>query len=410
MLRATSASESLSPHREAVALRPFVVCVVLLLAIGTMLVFSASITAMPSDFEQIYLSRQITFLTLAILAGTCCAVIPPAFWERAAPFLFLMSLLLLFAVLLPGVGTSVNGARRWLRLGPVSLQPSETAKITLTLLLARIVVRQRQQPTVLARMQVLFAYLITAALVISEPDLGTTVFLMLIATLVLFFGGWPLREFFVAGAIALPAIATFLVLRPYQWRRLEGFVTTWTAPELAPYQVRQSLTTLGVGGWWGAGLGEGWQKLSFLPEANTDFIFAVVGEELGLVGTLSVVVLWVALLLFGRKLLQHQPEYSFAAVAGGTLLTQLVMQAAINVAVVTAMLPPKGISHPFISYGGSSLLVSCVAVGIIVGLSRSAQDLNEIEDGAASAPPSSNTDDHLPNRLATSQPTPSESP
>jgi len=132
--------------------------------------------------------------------------------------------------------------------------------------------------------------------------------------------------------------------------------------------VRQSLTTLGVGGFWGMGLGEGWQKLSFLPEANTDFVFAVIGEELGLLGTLSVVVLWGGLLYFGGQLIQRAPTGSFQKTVAATLLTQLALQAIINVGVVTAMLPPKGISHPFISYGGSSLLVSCVAVGLIISM------------------------------------------
>jgi cell division protein FtsW len=160
------------------------------------------------------------------------------------------------------------------------------------------------------------------------------------------------------------------LLRPYQLQRITGFVAAWRDVDEAPYQVRQSLITLGVGGTDGVGLGKGWQKLSFLPEANTDFVVAVLGEELGLVGTLGLIALWVGLFLTGLRMLAALPHRSFEYAAGVTLLTQLVLQAALNVAVVTAMVPPKGIAHPLISYGGSSLVASILTLGIITSLAR----------------------------------------
>ncbi|MCA9079166.1 MAG: putative lipid II flippase FtsW [Planctomycetaceae bacterium] len=355
-----------APHPGAA----FLACAGMLIAVGTLMVYSASITARPTEAEQIYLSRHLSFLALSLAAGGIAAHLSSEFWERWAPRLFLLTIALLIGVLLPGIGTQVNGAQRWIRLGVLSIQPSETAKLTLTLLLARLLTRSTTSDysPVERRLFILFPVAISAMLVLIEPDLGTTVFLLLTATLVLFYSGWPLREFLIAGAMAVPAAAALFVLRPYQWRRIEGFIAAWTEPESAPYQVRQSLTTLGVGGFWGMGLGEGWQKLSFLPEANTDFVFAVIGEELGLLGTLSVVVLWGGLLYFGGQLIQRAPTGSFQKTVAATLLTQLALQAIINVGVVTAMLPPKGISHPFISYGGSSLLVSCVAVGLIISM------------------------------------------
>lgn len=367
------AHASRSPASSPSLPQPFLVVTAMLMAVGTMMVYSASLTSQPSEFEKIYLSRHLVFLVVSLFAGTACALIPARLWEQAAPLLFLGTVALLVLVLIPGVGVRVNGAQRWMRFGSISFQPSETAKISLTLLVSVWVTQVRSHVTWMGRLWLITPWLFAASLIVIEPDLGTTVFLLLISLLVLFLGGWPLREFLLAGFLAVPAAAIVLVLKPYQWQRIEGFVTTWTTPESAPYQVRQSLTTLGVGGLWGSGLGEGWQKLSFLPEANTDFIFAVIGEELGLVGTLSVLGLWVAFYLTGRRLLRHLPSDSFAAIAGTALLTQLVLQAGINIAVVTALLPPKGISHPFISYGGSSLLMSCIAVGIIVSLSQGDQ-------------------------------------
>jgi cell division protein FtsW len=264
----------------------------------------------------------------------------------------------------------VNGSQRWIRLAGYSIQPSELAKLTLPLLLARYVTRRAPQPALFDRLQLVGPWLLCSLLILLEPDLGSTVFLTISLALVLLLGGWPARELFAVPVLAVPGVLLTLSLRPYQWQRVQGFITVFTDPAAAPYQVRQSLTTVGVGGWWGTGLGQGWQKLSFLPEANTDFIFAVIGEELGLAGTLLTLALWWGVWKTGSGLLSHLPDGSFARVAGMTLLAQLLIQAAINVAVVTALLPPKGIPHPFISYGGSSLCVSCLAIGLIVSLSR----------------------------------------
>jgi cell division protein FtsW len=163
-------------------------------------------------------------------------------------------------------------------------------------------------------------------------------------------------------------------MKPYQQRRITGFLESWANFEDAPYQLKQSLVTLGTGGLHGVGLGRGWQKLSFLPEANTDFVFAVIGEELGLIGTISLVALWCGLYLAGLRMLGQLDRQRFAFLASFTLLTQLTAQALLNVAVVTAMVPPKGISHPLISAGGSNLVASLLAIGIVISLSREAPE------------------------------------
>jgi cell division protein FtsW len=186
----------------------------------------------------------------------------------------------------------------------------------------------------------------------------------------LFVAGLPKRYFLIAGTVAVPAAGLLALLRPYQVRRLTDFLAVWSDWSQVPYQLDQSLVSLGSGGLVGVGLGKGWQKLSFLPEANTDFVFSVVGEELGLVGTLGLLLLYAALFWTGLRALRGVQNYRFAATAGFVLLTQLVLQALANMAVVTALIPPKGIPLPLVSYGGSALVMSLGCLGIVYSLAR----------------------------------------
>lgn len=346
--------------------------VLMLLGIGLLMVFSASMTSRPSMAEQTYLLRHLTFLGIAVTGCVAAAMMPVSLWQRIAPALFVVTLGLLVIVLIPGVGTEVNGARRWLRFGPLSVQPSELAKLSLPLMLCWSIARRRDESgSINGVVPPFIPVVLMVFLVLQEPDLGTALFLCLTAGLCLFASGWPVWQFVLAGGCVAPLAAGVVALRPYQWERIHGFVTTWTDFSSAPYQVRQSLTTLGVGGWNGVGLGRGSQKLSFLPEPNTDFVFAVVGEELGLVGTLGIGLIWLTLFVLGLRMLSRLPQTSFEFAVGVTLLTQLVLQAVINAAVVTALLPATGIPHPLLSYGGSSLVVSLVSVGVMLSCARS---------------------------------------
>ncbi len=350
----------------------FLAIVATLLALGLVMVYSASITARPTDFEEVYLSRQLLFLLVAVTAGTAAFLVHAKVWLRWAPLLQLGVIALLVIVLIPGIGTQVNGARRWLRLGSISLQPSELAKITVVLLVSAIVQRHRAlgkswwQTT----MSVAIVTSVPAGLTFLQPDLGTALFLVVASALVLWMSGCPLQYFVAAGVSAVPLALSLVILKPYQWQRIQGFLATWSDASQAPYQVKQSLTSLGVGGLQGVGLGSGLQKLSFLPEANTDFVFAVIGEELGLVGTLGVVTLWITLLICGFHMIRILKTGSPERIVATTLLTLLALQSIINMAVVTALAPPKGISHPLVSYGGSSLLSSLIGIGIVLSLCR----------------------------------------
>ena len=364
----------------------FVSLVTVLLGIGVLMVFSSSMTARPSDFEQVYLSRHLLYLAIAVALAFVVSSIPAEWLLRLAPTFFAGTILLLLAVLIPGLGVRVNGSQRWLRLGVMSFQPSELAKVTLPLCLCWLLEQRRAggmlrgmagaplgelRPWLHRTGEVLAPIGLAALLVLVEPDLGTAAFLTLIGGMTLFLSGWPIRDFALGLGAVVPLAAGVIALKPYQLRRLEGFVQAWTDFQNAPYQVKQSLTTLGAGGTVGVGLGKGWQKLSFLPEANTDFVFAVVGEELGLAGTLSVLAVWSALLVTGLVLLRSVAADRPRHGVGTVLLTQLVLQALVNIAVVTAMLPPKGIAHPLLSAGGSSLLGSLLAIGVFLSMTKS---------------------------------------
>jgi cell division protein FtsW len=358
-----------------------------LLGFGLIMVHSASITSWPTAFERVYLSRHAAFLVVAICSSCVCAALPAKFWWSASPYLFWLSIALLILVLVPGVGTEVNGARRWLRGGGISVQPSEIAKLTLPLFMGRIIIRRRDwiRHWFFGTVPLLVPLGLTVPLVFLEPDLGTTVFLVVVAASMLWLAGWPMRNYVISALILLPCAGLFLSVKPYQMERIRGFVSTWQDVNHAPYQIRQSLMSLGAGGMQGVGVGKGWQKLSFLPEANTDFVFSVVGEELGLLGTSCLFVIWAGFFLSGYAILRRHDRFSYQYLAGMVLLTEFVLQAAMNTAVVTAVIPPKGISHPFLSYGGSNLIVSLTAVGIILSLSMPLKP-----DEAASHIPSTN--------------------
>lgn len=358
----------------------FLSLIAVLLGVGVLMVHSASITSWPTEFERVYLSRHALFVGVGVAAGWLCSRVPACFWYRASPWLFVGLVLLLIAVLVPGVGTRVNGAQRWIRVGPLSLQPSELAKLALPLLLVRMIVGRRNELGHWWRgtVPVLIPVLVAVPLVFLEPDLGTSVFLVTGAAAALWAAGWPLRNFACAGILAGVVALSLVSWKPYQVKRITGFIQSWTNPEQAPYQVRQSLATIGAGGVGGVGVGKGWQKLSFLPEANTDFVIAVVGEEFGAVGTLGLVTVWIALYAAGLRLIAHLPRHSYAYLVGFTLLTQLALQAALNVAVVTAMVPPKGIPHPLMSYGGTNLLVNLMSLGVVLSLSEARADRDAV--------------------------------
>ena len=353
--------------------RNLLACLVgVLICVGVQMVQSASLTSRPSEQDSVFLGRHLAYLALSLVCAWTASNISSAWLQRNAVRLYAVLLFLLVVLLVPGIGSRINGAQRWLRFGGLSLQPSELGRIVMPIMAASLLTKLRSSSGFGLKTVpgTLLPILIVAPLVAIEPDLGATVFLMTGYALALFLGGWPLRYFVTCVCCLMPAAASLLILRPYQAQRISGFMDAWKDLSQAPWQIRQSLMSIGSGGLEGTGIGGGWQKLSYLPEANTDFVFAVIGEELGLIGTVAVCMVWMAVFFTGRAVLKHLPKTSFEWILGTTLLVQLLFQAMANIAVVTALVPPKGVPHPFISYGGTNLLVSLVAVGLIVGMSR----------------------------------------
>ena len=358
--------------------RHLLVCLVgVLSCVGVQMVQSASLTSRPSEQDSVFLGRHLAYLALSLVCAWGASNVSSGWLQRNAVRLYAILLFLLIVLLVPGIGSRVNGAQRWLRFAGLSLQPSELGRIVMPIMAASLLIRLRNTSGFGFKSVpgTLLPILIVAPLVAIEPDLGATVFLMTGYALALFLGGWPLRYFVICACCVIPAAASLLILRPYQARRISGFMDAWKDLSQAPWQIRQSLMSIGSGGLEGTGIGSGWQKLSYLPEANTDFVFAVIGEELGLVGTSAVCAVWMAVFFTGRSVLKHLPKTSFEWILGTTLLVQLLFQAMANIAVVTALVPPKGVPHPFISYGGTNLLVSLIAVGLIVGMSRKSESV-----------------------------------
>jgi cell division protein FtsW len=359
----------------------FIFVTAALAGLGLLMVYSASITARPSFADQKYLVRQLMFLGAGIIAAVAGSQLSVQFWRRAALPIMGLTAVALGAVLIPGIGSRINGAQRWFRYQTVSVQPSEFAKIAMVLFLAWAIERKgdgiRRFWT--GWVPVMAIPAVISAFVLVEPDFGTAIFLLLIAGMMLFLAEVPLLQLAMIVVAFVPVLGALVLAQPYRVKRILEFVNGWWDPDAAPYQVRQSLVALGSGSVWGSGLGQGWQKLGFLPEANTDFVFAVVGEELGLAGTLTVLTLWTVFLICGVRLAWRVRGDQFAYLTSLGLVCQSVFQAALNIGVVTGTLPPKGISLPFLSAGGSNLIVSLISVGLVLGLTRQPRDQSDFE-------------------------------
>jgi cell division protein FtsW len=277
----------------------------------------------------------------------------------------------LLLVLTPGIGAERGGARRWIALGGFSLQPSEFVKLGMVLFLARWISRHREAMPRFASgvLPALLCVGVCSALMLGQPDFGTAVILGLLLLLMLFVGG--ARPAHIGALVLCGAIATIAAvhLAPYRMRRLLAFMHPWEHSQDAGFQLVQSLIAFGSGGLSGVGLGQSEQKMLFLPEAHTDFIFALVGEELGLIGAVVVLVLFAVVAVRGFRIAVRHSD-SFASLLAFGLTAVLVLSAVVNVGVVLGMLPTKGLPLPFLSYGGSALLATMLEVGLLAGLSR----------------------------------------
>jgi cell division protein FtsW len=350
------------------------VVVLALTLLGVAMVYSASgIRALDTvDDPRYYLGWQALWAAIG-LVGMAAAMRFDYHHYRALAVPFLaVSVVLLALVFVPGIGASAGGASRWIRIGPAGVQPAEVAKLALIVYLAAWLGARRDQiarPAVIVPVFAVSALLV--GLVVKEPDLGTAIVIVAIAGTMYFVAGARLRVFTAISGLAGIVVLAIAIEQPYRLARLTTFLDPWADPQGSGFQTIQSLYGLALGGLFGEGLGAGREKFGFLPAPYTDSIFSVLGDELGLAGTLAVIVLFFVLGYRGIAIALRARDAMGALLAAG-ITTWLVFQAWVNMAVVASLVPMTGITLPFISYGGSSLCVGLIAVGILLNVGREA--------------------------------------
>ncbi len=345
-----------------------------LLVVGLVLVYSASAPLLAEEGQDParVVRRQALFAGVGIATGVACALLPPPAWRKLSPVILLAGLLALVAVLIPGVGKAVGGAHRWLELGPFRVQVSELFKVAFVLYLASYLVRKGEERLATfsgGLLPILTIACLSAGLLLAEPDFGAAAMVVGTGLVMGFLGGIRLRHLGAAAGISLPLVAWAIFGSEYRYHRVMAFLDPLADPQGSGFQLRQSLIAFGRGEYAGVGLGDGVQKLFYLPEPHTDFIFAVVGEELGLAGTVGVLLLYALLVQRGFVVAARAPDVYGRLVAQG--LTFIIgFQALAHTGVNLGLLPTKGLTLPLISYGGSSLVTTLAALGIIAGIDR----------------------------------------
>ena len=356
--------------------------VLLLLALGVVMVYSSSIamaeTSRHTGYRAWYfLARHAAFVCIGLVAASLAFQVPMKAWQKLAPYLFIAGAVLLVVVLIPGIGKNVNGSRRWLALGVFNVQPSELMKLAVVLYAASYAVRKAallhaQQPlrqTLMRGFAPLFAVMVgIGGLLLMEPDFGAFVVIVAIAFGILFLGGLDWRLFLGLSALLPVALGAILVSAPYRLQRLTAFLDPWSDPLGKGYQLSHSLMAFGRGEIFGVGLGASVEKLMYLPEAHTDFLLAVIAEELGFAGVMVVLALFVWLLYRAWAIGRQAARLSrpFAALCAHGLGVWIGVQAFINIGVNMGVLPTKGLTLPLLSFGGSGIVANCVAIAILL--------------------------------------------
>ncbi len=348
-----------------------------LIAVGVVAISSASISLSEVKFgnEWHHAMRHLSYLAIGVTLGFVAYLLPLNVWRQTSPWLLMLAFALLVLVLVPGVGRVVNGSQRWIPLAGFTLQPSEFAKFALVLWLSGYMVRHGEElrTTLRGLLKPILVLILFALLLLSEPDFGATVIILGTAFGMLFMGG--ARLIYVVGLImsAVAIMAGMILMAPYRMQRLMAYQDPWSDPFGSGFQLIQSLIAYGRGEWLGVGLGNSVQKLFYLPEAHTDFVFSIWAEETGLVGAVAVIILFAVfvgrIVFMGYRFLLESREFEAYCCFGFALV--FAGQAFVNMGVSSGLLPTKGLTLPFISYGGNSLMMSCIAVGLLLKLERS---------------------------------------
>ena len=345
----------------------------LLTATGIVMVFSASSAVAYTQYHDptYYLKRELLWAVVGAGALVLGMRLDYTKLRALAPWLLGLAIALLAVVLIPSLGSIEGGARRWLSLGVFTFEPSEFAKLALVLFLARLFSARSEGAASFARVgfPAIFWVGVCFALVMRQPDLGTASLYVLTAFVLLFAAGARLTHLAIEAAVAIPALLGFIYASPYRRDRFLAFLHPWKDPQGTGYHIIQSLYALGSGGIFGLGLGQSRQKFGYLPAQYTDFIFSIIGEELGFVGAAAVLVLFLVFAYRGIRIaMRAEDRFGFYLAIG--LTASITLQALINIGVVTSSWPVTGVPLPFISYGGTSLVVTLFGVGLLASISR----------------------------------------
>lgn len=369
-MRSYSATEA--PVVPALHDKWFIFAVICIVIIGLLMMTSASIVISDRQMHQpfYFLFKQLIFLTLGVLLGTVVMQIDTAIWEKWGMHLLVAVMLMLALVLIPGIGHSANGSARWIGFGSFTFQVSELAKFIVVIYMAGYMERHnhevRNQLSGFIKPMLIVGSL--AVLLLREPDFGATVVVTATTLGLMFLAGMRLRHFLALFSLVIGGLAVIAISAPYRLARLTSFLNPWERPFDTGYQLTQSLIAFGRGGWFGVGLGKSIQKMFYLPEAHTDFLFAVIAEEWGLFGMLVVISLFLLLVvrifIIGRT--AHLLQRSYAGFLAYGFGLWLAIQFTVSIGVNSGLLPTKGLTLPMMSYGGSSVLVNCIVIAVLL--------------------------------------------
>lgn len=347
--------------------------VLILLGIGIIMVYSSSSAVALKKFgsDYYFLKKQVIFSMIGLIAMFVCRKFPLKLLSSLTYPLLCASFLLLVALQIPGVGVSVGGAVRWLHFGGLSFQPSELTRFALIVYLAYSMSKKQDKlgDFYIGFLPHVIVLCIFISLIFFQPDFGSAVILGMITWIMMFVGGVQIKHLLSSLIVFIPVASVFLISAEYRLQRLISFWDPWKHAADGGYQLIHSLMAFGTGGVSGAGIGNGWQKMFYLPEPHTDFIFSVIGEELGLIGTMGILGLYMVIVLKGIKIAMNAKE-SFASFLAIGLTAAIGIQVCVNMAVTLGLLPTKGLTLPFLSYGGTSLLLNMISVGILINIDK----------------------------------------
>ncbi|MCK5259868.1 MAG: putative lipid II flippase FtsW [Candidatus Omnitrophica bacterium] len=353
------------------------VIVTLLISLGITMIYSSSgIYALQELGDKTYfLSRHLLFLLIGLMAVLCVMAFDYRDLRAAAKPLLLIVIALLVLVLIPGIGRKISGARRWFSIGPFHFQPSEFAKLAVLVYVADFLARKQNKIKNFLEgfLPLIIILCLLCLLIVKQPDLGNSLLIAVIILIMMFTAGARILHIGILALLTMPVLFFLVVSVPYRLKRIIAFLNPWEDAAGIGFQLSQSQIALGSGGVFGVGLGKSVQKLFYLPAAHTDFILSIIGEELGLLGTLAVVVLFAALIWQGARIAKRTVDPFGYYLAFG-IVVMIGLQAVVNIGVSIGAFPTKGLPLPFISYGGSSLIFNMIAVALLLNISR-IQDL-----------------------------------